>query len=88
MPAHIPWWHLYINGTTVLHLSKDATKEYVLALPKDQGILDQYDVYCRAIYHGISKNMAAIEKLTLIRDFLLPKLMSGEIDVSTLEMPN
>jgi len=33
-------------------------------------------------------NMIEIEKLTILRDYLLPKLMSGEINVSTLEIHN
>ncbi len=35
----------------------------------------------------ISANDREISKLTLLRDALLPKLMSGEIDVSNIELP-
>lgn len=36
----------------------------------------------------IENNLREIESLTKLRDFLLPRLMSGEIDVSNVEMPN
>ena len=78
----------YVNGTTVLHLSKDAVREYSLAIPDDTIILEKYNSYCEGIYRTIAHNMAENERLTALRDYLLPKLMSGEIDVSTLEIPN
>lgn len=34
----------------------------------------------------ILSNMREIEKLTQLRDTLLPKLMSGEIDVSKIKL--
>ena len=38
-------------------------------------------------YHNIIKhNNKEIEKLTKLRDILLPKLMSGEIDVSNIKI--
>ncbi|AMK14549.1 type I restriction-modification system S subunit HsdS [methanogenic archaeon mixed culture ISO4-G1] len=77
----------YVNGTTVLHLGKDATKEYAIALPSNQETLHGYDLFCKVIYHTISENMVEIEKLTELRDCLLPKLMSGEVDVSTIDLP-
>lgn len=77
----------YVNGTTVLHLGKDATKEYAIALPSNQETLHEYDLFCKVIYHTISENMVEIEKLTELRDCLLPKLMSGEVDVSTIDLP-
>ena len=78
----------YVNGTTVLHLSKDAVKEYSMAIPDDTSILEKYNTYCEGIYRTIAHNMAEKERLIALRDYLLPKLMSGEIDVSTLEIPN
>ena len=42
----------------------------------------------RPLFAQISQNRKESQHLANIRDYLLPKLMSGEIDVSTLEIPN
>ena len=44
--------------------------------------------YAYDVTRMILANCVEIRKLAEIRDYLLPKLMSGEIDVSTLEIPN
>ena len=36
----------------------------------------------------LEENLKTTHSLIQLRDYLLPKLMSGEIDVSTLEIPN
>ena len=38
------------------------------------------------IYDRISMNIIESQKLTALRDSLLPKLMSGEVDVSVVEV--
>ena len=42
----------------------------------------------RPLFTQINQNRKESQHLASIRDYLLPKLMSGEIDVSTLEIPN
>lgn len=76
----------YVNGTTVLHLSKKALPEYKLYLPKDLSILKPLDEFVATSYQQISTNIDEITKLEELRDILLPKLMSGEIDVSNIEL--
>lgn len=46
---------------------------------------NSFDIIARAMTEEIYSNSKEIEKLKLIRDTLLPKLMSGEIDVSNIE---
>lgn len=72
----------YVNGTTVLHLSKKALPEYQLYLPDDLSALKPLDELVTALYQQISANIEEITKLEALRDTLLPKLMSGELDVS------
>lgn len=71
----------YVNGTTVLHMSKKALPEYVLALPNDlssiKGLSDTLDY----IFKRIASNMQESSTLTHLRDTLLPRLMSGEIEL-------
>ena len=75
----------YINGTTVLHLSKKALPEYKLFLPSDLSTLKPLDEVVTALYKQVSSNISENTYLEELRESLLPKLMSGELDVSTLE---
>uniref|UniRef100_UPI0025F1402E restriction endonuclease subunit S n=1 Tax=Methanobrevibacter sp. UBA212 TaxID=1915476 RepID=UPI0025F1402E len=72
----------YVNGTTVLHLDKKGIKKFKIALPKDLSELKNISERFELIYAEIQCNQKEINKLTNLRDTLLPKLMSGEIDVS------
>ncbi len=74
----------YVNGTTVLHMDKKAIPNYEIALPKDYNILKEVNNMLKPLYQSMSKNIYEIEKFTKLRDTLLPKLMSGEIDVSNI----
>ncbi|ADU91759.1 restriction endonuclease subunit S [Taylorella equigenitalis] len=76
----------YVNGTTVLHLSKKALPEYQLYLPADLSVLKPLDELVTALYQRISANIEETTKLETLRDTLLPKLMSGEIDVSEIDL--
>lgn len=76
----------YVNGTTVLHLSKKALPEYQLYLPKDLSVLKPLDELVAALYQQISTNIKETTKLEALRDTLLPKLMSGELDVSDIDL--
>lgn len=69
----------YVNGTTVLHLSKKAIPEYKIALPTKD--LDKISKMLESLYMKISNNYSENEKLTTLRDTLLPKLMAGEINL-------
>lgn len=76
----------HVNGTTVLHLDKKGIKKFKIALPKDLSELKNISERFELIYAEIQCNQKEINKLTKLRDTLLPKLMSGEIDVSKIEM--
>ena len=76
----------YVNGTTVLHLSKKALPEYKLFFPTDFSVLNEIDKIIFAVYEKISTNIEENLRLAEMRDLLLPKLLSGEIDVSKVEI--
>ncbi|WP_294129362.1 restriction endonuclease subunit S [uncultured Clostridium sp.] len=71
----------YVNGTTVLHLSKSTIPQYKIALPYDKSIMNQLGDNLSPIMSKIANNFKENEKLIRLRDTLLPKLMSGEIRV-------
>lgn len=58
---------------------------FKISLVSDETILTFAD-FAWPIISKIEKNLLENERLTTLRNSLLPKLMSGEIDVSTLEI--
>lgn len=72
----------YVNGTTVLHLSKKAIPQYKLPFPTDIKICKELSAILKTIMMKISLSDNENDNLNLTRDILLPKLMSGEIRVS------
>ena len=76
----------YVNGTTVLHLSKKALPEYSLKLPSDFTVLQPLDNAVSSMYRQMALNIDENVQLATLRDSLLPKLMSGELDVSNINL--
>jgi type I restriction enzyme S subunit len=71
----------YSNGTTVLHLSKNAIPEYLFPMPISSDAIVLFSNYAKTVYAKIIKNISEIQNVTNLRDTLLPKLMSGEMRV-------
>ena len=76
----------YVNGTTVLHMSKKALPAFTLYFPEKFSELSEISCMLEAIYKKIAQNIEESRSLLKLRDTLLPKLMSGEIDVSEVEI--
>jgi type I restriction enzyme, S subunit len=74
----------YTKGTTVLHLNKDVINDYKLALPNKQ-ILILFDNLVSSIHDEVRSKINENIELVKLRDTLLPKLMSGEIEVPVKE---
>lgn len=68
------------NGSTFLEISKSNFKEIKLGVP-DTDIVDKFDQVAISLFEKIKINQQEIENLIRIRDSLLPRLMSGEIEV-------
>lgn len=68
----------YVNGTTVLHMSKKALPEYVVACPPNSEA-EKMDRAFKVYYHKMAEILQENETLATLRDTLLPKLMNGEI---------
>ena len=75
----------YVNGTTVLHLSKKAIPDYKLALPNDLSILAKFGKTFDSIFAKEAEMMEETDRLATLRDTLLPKLMSGELKVNEID---
>lgn len=94
-PRALYWYHLlatrdfksfargYASGTTVLGLPKEGVLNYRLAIPPNE--LRKRFVSIVEAQHALVENLhSKSEKLRTTRDLLLPKLITGELDVSTL----
>jgi type I restriction enzyme, S subunit len=68
----------FANGTTFQELSKSSFKKIKLILPH-QTQMNIFKAIISPLDLQIANNHDEIEKISLIRDALLPKLMSGEI---------
>ena len=75
----------YVNGTTVLHLSKKAIPEYRISLPDNLNELALYESIFDSIFRKESEMMDESRRLAELRDTLLPRLMSGELSVDGLK---
>ena len=71
------------SGSVQQNLSKDLIANLKIVVPPNSII---ENLPFKEIYNKITNNCFEIEKLTKIRDILLPKLMNGEIDVSNIEV--
>lgn len=77
----------YENGTTGiknLDINGFIETEPITIAPKD--LVEKFDAVCQTVFSKIYANGMGNEQLALVRDTLLPKLMSGEIDVSAVQL--
>ena len=74
---YIKW---YASGTIVLHLNLDGVQRYQTELPPTI-LMKQYDDFYLPIANRIYMTAKENEKLTELRDWLLPMLMNGQVKV-------
>lgn len=77
----------YENGTTGiknLDISGFLETEPISIAP--EMLVNKFDTFCQAVFSKVYANGLENEQLALVRDTLLPKLMSGEIDVSDIQL--
>ena len=75
------------NGSVFTNLKTDILKNHNLVVPSE-AVLNMFDDYMKHMahkIHAISENTATIEKL---RDTLLPKLISGDLEIPDAKASN
>lgn len=72
-------------ATTVIHIGKKDYDAFEIMLP-DAATLDSFDSLTAPMIMQIVSNSFENKRLAVMRDALLPKLMSGEIDVSAVQL--
>ena len=72
-------------ATTVIHIGKKDYDAFEIMLP-DAATLDSFDSLTAPMIMRVVSNSFENKRLAVMRDALLPKLMSGEIDVSKIDL--
>jgi type I restriction enzyme S subunit len=75
---YIKW---FANGTLVLHLNLDGVNRYMMEMPP-QSLLVRFNELYLPIANRIYNTAKENNKLTEIRDWLLPMLMNGQVSVN------
>lgn len=75
----------FSNGSVFNNLKTDILKNYPTILP-DKETLQRFDSIVNPIFLEIQNRTRESHQLVDIRDALLPKLMSGELDVSDINL--
>jgi type I restriction enzyme S subunit len=78
-------WNAAITGTTVAHLGKRHLQQIQIVIPSPDVL-----AVASEIFDDAAKGECALvqtgRRLAAIRDLLLPKLVTGQIDVSSLDL--
>ncbi|EPP19279.1 Type I restriction-modification system, specificity subunit S [Vibrio fluvialis I21563] len=70
----------FASGTTVLHLSPKGITTFEFACPSVE-LVKKYHEFATPIFAKIEANILESQELSKLRDTLLPKLLSGEIEL-------
>ncbi|QIR16484.1 restriction endonuclease subunit S (plasmid) [Shewanella aestuarii] len=70
----------FATGTTVLHLSSKGITTFEFARPSAE-LVKKYHEFAEPIFTKIEANILESQELANLRDTLLPKLLSGEIEL-------
>ncbi len=73
------------NGSVFTNLKTDILKNYPTNLPTDD-VLGKFDEVIKPMFSMILSKTRESKRLMEVRDSLLAKLMSGELDVSDIEL--
>ena len=73
------------SGSTIVNLNKTQFGKIPVTIPSEQ-VLCNFDTLCKPLFEMILSNQKENIKLANLRDTLLPKLMSGELDVSNIDL--
>lgn len=73
------------SGSTIVNLNKSQFGKIQVVIPSET-VMKQFDSIVAPLFEKILQNQKENIKLVSLRDTLLPKLMSGELDVSDIDL--
>ena len=73
------------SGSTIVNLNKTQFGKIQVMIPSER-VLQDFDSLCRPLFDTILSNQKENINLSELRDALLPKLMSGELEVSDIDL--
>ena len=71
-----------VTGAVQLKINQQNLKNIKIVLPKDEDLIYKYSEVIKYNFSKIRNNRDEIQRLSDLRDTLLPKLMSGEIKIN------
>lgn len=74
------------KATTMGHICRNHIEDAVISYPP-KSIMKKVDSILSPLYNEQISLMKEINQLGILRDYVLSRLMSGEIDVSAIELP-
>jgi type I restriction enzyme S subunit len=83
-PEYRGYCRAHATGTTNLGLSRDDFFAYPLVVP-NRGVLDLFNTNISALESRIEATLVENRRLGVVRDALLPRLLSGELPVDDAE---
>ncbi|QWD13277.1 restriction endonuclease subunit S [Polynucleobacter paneuropaeus] len=78
------WFNNRANGAAQQNISKAIVESYKLILPSTH-ILTSFNNYLMPMFKRIEQNINQVSTLSNLRDTLLPRLISGKLDLSNIE---
>lgn len=72
-------------ATTVIHIGKKDFDKFQIVLPTEE-VLNKFDELTDSMLDHIVENRIENTRLAQLRDSLLPKLMSGKLDVDSVQL--
>ncbi len=82
---HLTWADTVATGTTRKRITRSVLSQEPVLLPND-GVLERYHAETAAMRSMIRGLRGSANTLAATRDLLLPKLVTGNIDVSSLDL--
>jgi type I restriction enzyme S subunit len=71
------------NGSIFINLKTDILKEYQISIPNSE-VMEKFSGVINPIFETIKNNASENIKLNNLRDILLPKLISGELEINEI----
>lgn len=75
----------FFHGSGLKHLQKDLLKQEKIYIPEKEEI-SQFNILLRPMFDIISENKIENQRLKSLKEFILPLLMNGQINVDDIEI--